>query len=158
MKTKNIIELEGVKYSVGEVEVTYKTKTKPYLKVSSSKDTFNILERLWSDKIEYQEEFCILCLNRANNVVSFTKVSMGGVNQITTDLKMILQICLASNASGLILSHNHPSGNMKPSQEDVNLTKKAEEACKLFDITMLDHIIMSKDSYFSFADEGLINW
>jgi DNA repair protein RadC len=144
---------------LAEIQVSYKTKVKPSerQKISSSKDCQEILNNVFSeDKIEHVEEFVILCLNRQNKVLGWAKISTGGLTGTVVDPKVVFQIALNANASALILSHNHPSGNLKPSQEDINITKKLQEGAKLLDLQILDHIIMTSEGYFSFGDEGLI--
>lgn len=103
-----------------------------------------------------QEEVKILLLNRSNKVLGIYSLAKGGITSCVVDIRIILSIALKTLATGIILVHNHPSGNLKPSQDDLNVTKKLKESCKLLEITLLDHLIMTKDNYFSFADEGLI--
>ena len=102
-----------------------------------------------------QEQVEIVLLNRANKVLGISEVSTGGFSGTVADPKVIFSIALKACASSIIL-HNHPSGNLKPSQADLNLTKKIKNGGELLDIAVLDHIILTADSYFSFADEGLI--
>lgn len=125
-------------------------------KVTESQTSYKILRTHWSDKIEYREEFLILLLNRASKVLGFVKISEGGTAQTTLDPKMIFQSALKANASYIILAHNHPSGNLKPSDADIRTTKKMVEAGKVLNIEILDHIILTENSYFSFADEGML--
>ena len=106
--------------------------------------------------MDYREEFLVLCLNRANKVLGFSKIGQGGISGTVADPKVIFQVALKANASSIILAHNHPSGNCKPSTNDVELTKKIQSAGKFLDLTVLDHIILSSDSYLSFADTGFI--
>ena len=111
----------------------------------------------WSDQIEYLEEFNILLLNQANRVLAFYNVSKGGRTGTVVDAKIVFTAALKLNAVGLIISHAHPSGNLRPSLADINLTKKLVEGMKLLDMTILDHLIVSPSGYFSFADEGKLN-
>lgn len=152
----NIQELLSAK--VAEIEINYKNKIKPAdrIKISGSKDAYEILYQLWSDKVEYIEEFYILLLNRANTLLGFVKISEGGTTGTVADVKRIYQSALKANACSLILSHNHPSGNSRPSEADIQLTRKLKEAGLLLDISVLDHIIVTTEGYLSFADEGLI--
>ena len=124
--------------------------------ISSSVDAVNLLRSAWSDQMQYREEFVILLLNRANRVLGFTLISKGGTAGTVVDTKMIFQIALKANASGLILSHNHPSGNSTPSEADISLTKKVVSGGKLLEISVLDHVILTEESYYSFADNGLM--
>jgi DNA repair protein RadC len=115
------------------------------------------LKFLWDEnKIEFQEEFKVLLLNRANRVIGVYEVSCGGVTGTLADPRLILTAAIKSLSVCIVLSHNHPSGNLKPSRADEELTAKIKEACKYHDIIVLDHIIISSEAYFSFADEGLL--
>lgn len=143
---------------VSEVEINYRNKVKPSerVKISGSKDAYDVLFGLWSDKIEYVEEFYILLLNRANKVLGLVKISEGGTTGTVADAKRIFQSALKANACSIILSHNHPSGNTNPSEADIQLTRKLKEAGSFLDIAVLDHIIVTTEGYYSFADEGLL--
>ncbi len=123
-------------------------------KIKSSEDAFHILYAELSDK-QY-EEFWVLMLDRANQVIRKVNISEGGMAGTVADPKKIFKMALDLNASSLILSHNHPSNNLKPSQNDIDLTKKLRSAGKLLDIEVLDHLIFGNDTYYSFADENMI--
>lgn len=112
------------------------------------------MRSIWTDQIEYREEFVILCLNRANKVQRYSRISSGGTRGTVANPKIIFQIALKSNASSIILAHNHPSGNTKPSESDIRLTKKLKSAGALLDIQVLDHVILVADSYRSLSDES----
>ncbi len=143
---------------VSEVEINYKNKVKASdrVKIAGSKDAYDVLCQLWSDKIEYVEEFYILLLNKANRVLGFAKISEGGTSGTVADAKRIYQNALKANACSIILSHNHPSGNTNPSEADIALTRKMKEAGSFLDIAVLDHVIVTTEGYYSFADEGLL--
>lgn len=144
---------------VAEVELVYKTKVKASErpKITSSKDSYNLLLQCWDmDKIELQEQFKVMLLNRSNKVLGVYEVSSGGITGTVADPKLIFMAALKASACGIIISHNHPSGNLKPSRPDEELTKKIREAGRLLDIQVLDHIIITSEGYYSFADEGLI--
>ena len=123
-------------------------------KISSSKQAFEILEPLISDN-KY-EEFWILLLNRANNLISCRQISEGGISGTLVDLRKIFKIAIEENACSIILAHNHPSGNIAPSDADKSLTKKIKESGFIIDIPVVDHIIVSNNDYYSFADEGTL--
>ena len=144
---------------LAEIKVSYKTKQYPKIKISGSKEVFDIIFPLYDQNlIEYQELFFMLLLNRANSILGWIKLSSGGTAGTVVDPKMVFGIALQTNASGIILSHNHPSGNLKPSESDVELTKKINNAGLLLEIKLLDHLILSPEGvYFSFADEGILN-
>lgn len=146
-------------YKVSEINLSYtpKFKASERPRVTSSRDAFDILYNNWElEKIELLEQFKILLLNRANKVIGIFQVSSGGVAGTVVDCKLVFSTALKACASSIILSHNHPSGNLQPSQEDLNLTKKLIEAGKLLDIRVLDHVIITAESYYSFTDEGMI--
>ncbi|MAZ37403.1 MAG: DNA repair protein RadC [Bacteroidetes bacterium] len=123
-------------------------------KISSSNDAFEILHAELSDL--NTEEFWIILLNRANRVIKKSKISSGGISGTVADTRVIFKSAIDNLASAIILAHNHPSGNLKPSQADINLTKKLRESGTVLDIPVLDHIIIAENSYFSFADESLL--
>jgi DNA repair protein RadC len=103
-----------------------------------------------------REVFAIVLLNRANRIIHFEIVSEGGITGTVADPRIILKRALENNATGIILCHNHPSGNLKPSQADEMLTRKIKNAAAFLDILVTDHIIVSHEGYFSFADEGML--
>ena len=122
--------------------------------IKCSRDAYEILSPLLSD-LDH-EQFFVLFLNRANKVIKYERISQGGMSGTVTDVKIILRKGLENKASGLILFHNHPSGNINPSESDSVITKKIKEASILMDIQTLDHIIIAGKDFFSFADNGLI--
>lgn len=144
-------------YKVGEVELTYKLTTRNKNKVSSSADAYQILLPTFkAGTIDYKEYFKVLYLNQANQVLGFTQISEGGITETSVDVRVILQAALLTNSVSLILAHNHPSGNLKPSKQDLELTQSIKEAAELMRIRVLDHIILTSEKYYSFADEGEI--
>ena len=144
---------------IAEVELIYKSKVKASERpqIKTSKDAADLLKHLWSeDKIDFVEQFKVLFLNRANKVLGIFEASSGGVTGTVADPKLIFVAALKANACSIIISHNHPSGNLKPSQPDQELTQKIKQAGQFLDIKLLDHIIVTSEGYYSFADEGLI--
>jgi DNA repair protein RadC len=145
---------------VSEVSLTYNTKIKnsDRKKVTNSKSTEEIFRaiRHYNDNIPMFECFYAMYLNRANKVLSIMLISEGGTSGTVTDIKKIIAPAILQNASSVIISHNHPSGNLQPSSADTAITDKIKNALKLFDITLLDHIILSDESYFSMADENIL--
>lgn len=123
-------------------------------KISGSRDVFEYFQNNLADN-QY-EEFWILLLNRANKIIRKIIISQGGIAGTVADPKKIFKAALENNASSMILCHNHPSGNIKPSEADIKLTKKLKDAGTLMDISVLDHIIIGDNAYYSFADEGLL--
>ena len=122
--------------------------------VTGSSDVAGYLQTLLKD--HRHEVFAVLFLNRANKINHFEVVSEGGITGTVADPRVILKKALEQDAVSLILCHNHPSGSLKPSRADEDLTQKIKEAAKYFDIKILDHIIVSEDGYYSFADEGIL--
>ncbi len=139
------IELAGRRQMVAENEKA---------KIKCSSDAYGVFRHHLQD-LNF-EEFWLLSLSRSGNVISKTRVSEGGVSGTVVDPKRIFKYALDDLASGIVICHNHPSGNLKPSEQDIQLTKKIKEAGKLLDINMMDHLIITQGSYFSFADEGLL--
>jgi len=142
---------------VAEVQISYRNPVRPSQrpKLTSSKEVYSLLINCWNaERIEYAEEFKILLLNTGNRVLGIYQVSAGGIDATPVDAKVIFTAALKANASALILVHNHPSGNLIPSDPDILLTKKIEQAARLLDIRILDHLIISPDGYYSFKDSG----
>lgn len=122
--------------------------------IQSSSDAAKIFMSFLQDLPH--EEFWIMLLNRANKIIEYKRMSIGGVAGTVSDIKLILKAAIEKLASGIIICHNHPSGNKKPGDTDNNLTKKLQEACNIVDIKLLDHIIIADNNYYSYADEGAL--
>lgn len=143
--------------SISEIRVSYSNENRDKININSSLSAYKILFACWDKStIELQEEFKVLLLNRANRVLGVNTVSKGGVAGTLVDPKLVFNVSLKCNASAIILAHNHPSGNLNPSVNDKQLTKKLKSAGDFLDIKVLDHLIITPDGYFSFADEGLL--
>jgi DNA repair protein RadC len=156
MKIKGIGEAKAITIisalELGRRRKDFQAEEKP--KIGGSADAFEILK---ADLLDIPHEaFWIILLNRANRVIKKHQISQGGVAGTVADPKIIFKVALEELASGIILAHNHPSGNLTASQADIDLTKKLKESGKLLDIQVLDHIIIAGKKYFSFADEGLL--
>lgn len=146
-------------YQVSEIQLAYKSKVKASLrpKITGSKDAHAVLFENWDkSKLEFVEQFKILLTNRANKVLGILEISTGGIAGTVADPKLIFAGALKAGASGMILAHNHPSGNLIASQADIELTKKLKAGGKLLEIEVLDHVIITGEGYLSFADEGLL--
>ncbi len=143
---------------VAEVQLSYKTKVKPSerQKVTSSGSAKDIFMPFFDEDIEYIEKFCVMFLNRNNKVLGIQLLSIGGTSGTYVDPKIILQGAILSNSSAIILCHNHPSGNTRPSEADITITKKIKQGAEFFDISVLDHIILTTEGHLSMADEGII--
>ncbi len=137
--------------------LTYKNRV-PYnqrQKVITSHGAYEILTKIFpADTIDYRETFIVLYLNKASQVLGYSIISEGGTASTVVDTKMVIQTALLANASAVIIAHNHPSGNLRPSIEDNRLTKRVAEAARLFDIKVLDHLIVTSESFYSFSDNG----
>ena len=155
-KFKGIGEAKAISI-VAALELGRRRKESPPVKrpkITSSQDAYDAIKpELWDQP---HEEFWLLMLNRANQVIRKERSSAGGVAGTVTDPKIIFKAALQHLASSLILVHNHPSGNLKPSEADIRLTKKLKEAGALLDIPVLDHLIFTDHGYYSFADEGIL--
>jgi len=123
-------------------------------KITCAEDSYAILSASMEDL--HTEVFKVILLNRNNRVIKITKISEGGVAGTVVDPKVIFKEAIENLASAIILSHNHPSGNLKPSQADISITKKLVDAGSLLEIRVLDHVIISEQGYYSFADEGMM--
>ncbi len=123
-------------------------------KIGGSRDVFDLFQPLLGDLPH--EEFWVLYLNRSNLILDKVKISQGGIAGTVTDIRLIMKQAVDRLAVSIILCHNHPSGNLKPSEADTRITKKLKESGDILDISVLDHVIVSDSSYFSFADEGLM--
>ncbi len=143
---------------IPEIELKFSTSNrKDFGKITLSADAANVIRELYPiDTIELQEQFFVLYLNRANKVIGFYRHTIGGTSGVVVDIKIILATAMKSLSSSIILAHNHPSGNTKPSDADIKLTRSLKEAARFADISVLDHLIITRDSYYSFADEGLL--
>ena len=132
-----------------EITVSYSANRKLHEmpKLTSSKTTVDVLRDIWSNEIEFREASYLLLLNRANYLLGWFLNGIGGVSGTVVDPRIIFSTALKCHASSIILAHNHPSGNNQPSAADIQLTKKISEAGKLLEITLLDHIILTKDQY-----------
>ena len=156
MKVKGIGEAKAVTIvaalELGRRRKDIDSQEKP--RVTGSKDAFELLK---GDLMDLpHEEFWVILLNRANRMMKKKKVSEGGVSGTVADPKIIFKFALEELASGVIVVHNHPSGNLAASQSDIDLTKKLKEAGQFLEVQLLDHLIIAGQKYYSFADEGII--
>jgi len=149
-----------MEHSVNEIQISYREKlsTLKSLSITNSKDVGALLFKNWDpDTIGLHETFKILLLNRSNKVKGIYPLSHGGITGTLVDLRILFAIVLKTLSVGIILAHNHPSGQLKASEPDKQLTQKIQQAAQLFDVKVLDHIILAPDGrYYSFADNGLM--
>lgn len=149
--------MNNINQQVSEIMVSYKPIRNSNSQINSSYDAVNIVRKVWNDDtIEMQEEVKVILLNHSNSVLGVYNLSKGGMTASLVDIRLILSVTLKCLATGVILVHNHPSGNLKPSTSDLTIVQKLKDSCKLLDISLLDSIIITKDSYMSFNDDGLI--
>jgi DNA repair protein RadC len=142
---------------ISEISVSYSNMNNDREKIKDSQTSFNVFFNSWNKKtIELQEEFKVLLLNRNNEFLGIYPLSKGGVSGTFVDVKLVFSVALKCNASTIIVGHNHPSGNLKPSEADKKLTEKLRVAGNYLDIKLLDHIIVTKNDYYSFADNGIL--
>ena len=146
-------------FKVAEVNLSYKNSV-PYnkrTKVKNAKDAYRVMLKIHDDDtLDYTETFKVLYLNQNNHVLGCRTISEGGLASTCCDVRTILQGALLTNAVGIILAHNHPSGNVTPSLSDIKTTNQITKAAKLLDIQVLDHIIYTRENCYSFADDGQI--
>lgn len=141
-------------HKIGEVSLYYiKEAVAENIKVRSSKYTYDFLHKVYKEKtVEYRESFYVILLDTGNNIIDYSCLHEGAITGCLVDVRMIMQTALLKNATRILVSHNHPSGNSSPSEADKKLTKKIKEACKVMDIPLLDHVIYTKKEYYSFSD------
>ena len=145
---------------VCDVKLTYKTKVKSSERpvIVLAEDVYRLLIDYVYDKeiIQYKECLKLILLNKAGKLLGVAHISEGGIDETSADIRIIMQAAIVGNASSIILTHNHPSGNLKPSTQDDLVTENLRKAAKLFNITLLDHIIVTDSGYFSYLDEGRV--
>ena len=142
---KSTISEYSLKYTKSEIQKT---------KVTTSESASNVIRKFYFDDINIYESFFILLLNRANNTTGFAKISQGGTAGTVVDIKIIAKYAVESLSSAVIICHNHPSGDKRPSDADLNITRRIKDALLLLDIKLIDHIIITENDFYSFADNG----
>ena len=144
---------------IKKIELQVKSRNTQFeqVKISDHRDAYNIIRRFYFDDLEIYESAFILLLNAANKTIAYAKISQGGTVGTVVDVKLIAKYAIDCLASGVVLAHNHPSGNLNPSQQDIAITDKVKKALKLLDIYLVDHLIITKEGYYSFAEQGLID-
>lgn len=155
-KFKGVGEVKAISIAtaleIGRRRAAQEIPEKP--QISCSKDAYDVLKI----HLSYlrTEEFWALFLNQSNKVIHISKLTHGGISQSIVDVRILFRTAIEHFSTGIIISHNHPSGNLKPSAEDINITERVKEAGNLMNIQLLDHLIITQNSYLSFADEGLL--
>jgi DNA repair protein RadC len=150
--------MKALSSNVAEIKISYIPTGRPGTQITCSNDAYLELKNWFSeDTLAIQEQFVVLYLNRTNRVLAAYEVSRGGLTGTIADPRLILSTALKVAATSLVISHNHPSGNLKPSHQDEELTNKIKQAAGWLDINLLDHLILSPDGqYYSMADQGFI--
>jgi len=145
-----------MKNTINEINLKYRPTKAHCLKITSSQNAYKVLLELWdSNTIQLFEEFKVLLLNNSNYVIGFFTVSKGGITSTLIDVRLLFATIFKSGATGIICSHNHPSGTLIPSTADKNIYNKIKEIAKFHDISVLDNLIITTEGYYSFADRGL---
>lgn len=145
------------KYKFPKIKVKVSVTKGDKVTITSPEKMVEVMRSIFdADTILWTEEVIMVCLNRANDVVGYYKVSSGGFSGSVLDPRVVMTIALNNASSSIILAHNHPSGNLKPSEGDKAITEKIRKACAFFDMNLLDHLIITDESYLSFKEEGLI--
>ena len=144
-----------LKSRLREITAKYKTvKDVNNVRIHCSNDVANCFRRIFPVELNERESMVVLYLNNSNTTVGYSIAGIGGITSTVVDVRLILRDGLLTGSTSMIICHNHPSGSLKPSQADLNLTKKVKTAAEVMDIKLLDSLILTEDSYFSFADEG----
>lgn len=144
---------------VTEVELIYRNTMRPSerLKITRPVNAYKLFHSTWDmDRIEFVEQFKVMLLNRSGRVLGISEISSGGMNCVCVDLRLVFATALKAAASSIICCHNHPSGSLAISSQDMMLTEKLRQAGKLLDIAVDDHIILTGEGYVSFAEEGML--
>ena len=150
-------ETQSIPQEVAEIKISYSTANTPKIKITSVDKAYQLLLNSWDlDTIELQEEFKVLLLNRANEVLGIYPLSKGGITGTIVDSRLIFAVVLKCNATAIIVAHNHPSGNLKPSNNDITITNSIKKCADFLDITLIDHLIITKNGFFSFSNEKLL--
>lgn len=154
---KNNYDMSNVKNFVSEISVSYSHTYKRKIKITGVESAEKTLRKMWDTQLmNIQEQFCVLFLNNANEVIGFRCLSSGTLIATLVDFKMLFGLACKSLSSAIIIAHNHPSGKLKPSKADLDLTQKVKRAGNMLDIELLDHIILTQNSYTSLVSEHYI--
>lgn len=145
---------------IAEIQISYSTKIpkQERLKITSSRSAYQVLLNSWNiNLIELQEEFVVLILNNSNEILGIFNLAKGTVQGVQVDLRLLFTVALKANGVGIIIAHNHPSGSITPSSADIDITEKIKKNGDMLNVKLLDHIILTRDNYYSFADDGKIS-
>jgi DNA repair protein RadC len=141
-------------FTVREIDITFKEEKIAFNQVRSSKDAYQFIKDVLFEGMEIQEHFVVLFLSQSNQIIGYYRHSKGTINSTQVDIELVMAVAIKSLSKAMIVSHNHPSGNKEPSEADRTVTKRLKQAAALFDISVLDHVIVTNEGYYSFADSG----
>tara|TARA_B110001452_G_scaffold251162_1_gene239974 strand:+ start:21699 stop:22334 length:636 start_codon:yes stop_codon:yes gene_type:complete len=141
-------------FIIREVDITFKEEKLAFKTVRSSKDAYTFIKDILFKDLEIQEHMIVLFMDHSNTITGYYRHSKGTINSTSVDVEVILAVAIKTLSKAMIVSHNHPSGNKQPSEADRRMTKQLKQAAQIFGISVLDHIIATKDGYYSFADQG----
>ena len=149
-------QLKG-NWTVAEIEINYKPLITDHAVIKSSAQAYELIKARWDkEKINLQEQFAALFFNHSKKIIGWRVISTGNMTKCIIDIKLLVSLALHCMATQVVIIHNHPSGNLAPSQPDEDLTNIIKDALKLIDVQLLDHLIIVESGYFSFSDEGLL--
>ncbi|MEI6865791.1 JAB domain-containing protein [Flavicella sp.] len=145
-------------FTIKEIEISYNSNTikADRTRITNSIDTFEVSKEVFKNSIEYKESFFLMILNNANEILGIKKISEGGLAGTVVDVRLIFQTILKAHGTGFIILHNHPSGNLQPSEADKTITNTIKQGAKVLNLNLLDHLIITKENYFSFADSTIL--
>ncbi len=145
-------------FEIAEIQVTYKNpiRSDKRIQVQKAGDVAGFFEMIFEDFMQHHEEMYAMFLTAKQRVLGISQISRGSLRNTMCDVRQLFQVALKSNSFGIILVHNHPSGDPKPSESDLGLTKEVSELSKLHQMVLIDHVILSDTGYYSFAEEGLL--
>ncbi len=148
----------NILFSLNEISVSYshRLRVSEQSKITCSKDVYVLVYPGWIIDVDYRESFNILLLSRSNRVIGMSNLFVWGLSGVVVNPKLVFQVALKCNAASIIAIHNHPSGNLNASDTDLKLTRKLIDAGKILDLPVLDHVIITSESYYSLADEGVL--
>jgi DNA repair protein RadC len=156
-RQNNSIEHLSGTWTVAELLITYKHKAEMTHSITGTEDAYELIKQLWDkERLGIQEQFMAFFFNRAHKLIGYKVISTGTMNNCIVDIRLLISLALHCLADAVIVAHNHPSGNLKPSAQDEVLTKRIKEALALVDVKLLDHFIVAQNGYTSFGEKGLL--
>ena len=155
-KQQYLQQLKG-NWTVAEIEISYKPIITDHTVITSSYQAYELVKQLWdNEKINLQEQFAALFFNQSKKVIGWKVIANGNMTKCIVDIKLLVSLALHCMATHVVIVHNHPSGNLKPSDYDETIIQTIKDALKLIDVQLQDHLIICENGYYSFCDEGLL--